>query len=172
MSRPQILLIAAVARNGVIGKDNGLLWQLPEDMAHFRAATRGHAVVMGRRTWDSLPPRFRPLPGRRNLVLTRQPGWAAEGAEAVSGLDAALAAVAGSERVFVIGGGVVYAAALPHADGLLLTEIDRDYEGDACFPAIDRDVFVETRREHRPAAGPDAPAFDFVDYRRRVPAAG
>jgi dihydrofolate reductase len=161
-----VTLIAAVARNGAIGKAGGLLWTEPADQRHFRAATLGHAVVMGRKTWDSLPARFRPLPGRRNLVVTRQPGWSAAGAEAFSTLDGALqAADAGRSRVYVIGGGELYALALPHADELLLTEIDADLEGDVFFPLWDREAFAEYRRETHAAA--DGPAFAFASYRRR-----
>jgi dihydrofolate reductase len=163
----ELVLIAAVARNGVIGRDNALLWHLPEDMRHFRAATAGHAVIMGRKTWDSLPERFRPLPGRRNIVITRQPAWSATGAERAASLQQALGLVADAARVFVIGGAQIYAAALPQADELLLTEIDKDYVGDAFFPAFDRRQFMEVARQ--PGAS-TAPAFDFVTYRRTLPA--
>jgi dihydrofolate reductase len=133
-SRPRVVLVAAVARNGVIGKDNQLLWHIPEDMAHFRSFTRACAVVMGRKTWDSLPPRFRPLPQRRNVVITRHSNWQAEGAEVVQSWPEALALLAGEPRVCVIGGSQIYQLALPDADELMLTEIDRDFEGDAQFP--------------------------------------
>ena len=166
-ARPRIALIAAVARNGVIGNDNALLWHLPEDLAYFRKATHGHAVIMGRKTWDSLPPRFRPLPGRRNLVVTRQPGWQAAGAEALASLPAVLAALQHEERVFVIGGAELYAAALPLADELLLTEIDRDYAGDAFFPPFDHADFAEQQRESRQAAAPNDFGFAWVQYLRR-----
>ena len=111
----ELVLIAAMARGRVIGREGRLPWHLPEDLAHFRAATRGHAVVMGRKTWDSLPARFRPLPGRRNLVVTRNPAWHAEGADVAQSLDEALARVSGDDRVFVIGGAELYATALPLA---------------------------------------------------------
>ena len=162
----RLVLIAGVARNGVIGKDGGLPWRLPEDLRHFKRHTLGWPVVMGRRTWDSLPPALQPLPGRRNVVVTRQPGWRAEGAEAVASLAAALERLRDSERVFVIGGAQLYAEALPHADELLLTEIDADFEGDARFPAWDRAAFVERSREsHRAEAGWD---YAFVHYARRA----
>lgn len=167
MSRPVVSLIAAVARNGVIGRGNDLVWRLPEDQKHFRATTMGAPVIMGRSTWDSLPPRFRPLPGRRNLVLTRQPTWQADGAEAVPTLDAALALVAGAPRVFVIGGAQVYALALPRADELVLTEIDRDFAGDVHFPDWPRTAFTEASRERHHAAPPNDFDFSFVTYRRR-----
>jgi dihydrofolate reductase len=159
----EIVLIAAVARNGVIGRDNALLWHLPEDMRHFRSATAGHTVIMGRKTWDSVPERFRPLPGRRNIVVTRQPAWAAAGAERATSLQQALDLAGQAERVFVIGGGELYAAALPLADELLLTEIDQDYVGDVHFPDFDRRQFREISRQ--PGASL-APPYAFVRYRR------
>ena len=161
----RLVLIAGVARNGAIGKDDALPWRLPEDLKHFRQHTLGWPVIMGRRTWESLPPAFRPLPGRRNLVVTRQARWGAEGAEPVPSLDAALERVQDRERAFVIGGAQLYAEALPRADELLLTEIDAEFEADAFFPAWDRSAFVERSREtHRAASGWD---FDFVHYARR-----
>ncbi len=161
-----LVLIAAVARNRVIGRDNDLVWHDPVDARHFRDTTRGHPVIMGRRTWDSLPARFRPLPGRRNLVVTRQPAWAAEGAEVVHSLDAALAAVAGAPTAFVMGGGQLYAQALPRADELVLTEIDADLDGDTLFPDWSRDAFDEISRQHQ-ASEPERHGFDIVRYRRR-----
>lgn len=162
----QLALIAAVARDRVIGRDNQMLWHLPEDQRHFRAQTMGCPVIMGRKTWDSLPERFRPLPGRHNIVVTRQPGWSAAGATAVHSLDEALTQAAGAPRIFVIGGGELYAAALPHADELLLTEIDASYEGDAFFPAWPRKQFAEVARQRHQAAAPNDFAFSFVTYRR------
>jgi len=162
-------VIAAVARNGVIGHDNTLLWRLPEDARWFRAQTLGCPVVMGRKTWDSLPERFRPLPGRMNLVITRQPGWSAPGAQAAPSLEAALVVAQATQprKVFVIGGAEVYAAALPLADELVLTEIDADFEGDSLFPAWDRSAFVEVERERHQAAPPNDFEFSFVRYKRR-----
>jgi dihydrofolate reductase len=159
-----LALIAAVARNGVIGRDNALVWHEPQDQRHFRALTLGCPVVMGRRTWESLPARFRPLPGRRNLVVTRQTGYAAPGAETAPGLGPALARLADAPRVFVIGGAELYAAALPLADRLELTEIDADLDGDTVFPPFDRSVFVEDGRERHLTS--DGTRFDFVGYRR------
>ena len=168
MSAP-VAVIAAVARNGVIGHDNDLLWRLPEDARWFRAQTLGCPVVMGRKTWDSLPERFRPLPGRLNLVITRQPGWQATGAQAAPSLEAALAAAQAVQpkKVFVIGGAEVYAAALPLADELVLTEIDAEFDGDSHFPAWDRSAFVEVERERHHAAPPNHFDFSFVRYKRR-----
>ena len=125
-------LIWAQAANGVIGRDNAIPWHVPEDMAHFRAVTAGSTVVMGRRTWESLPDRFRPLPGRRNVVLTRDRSWTAEGAEVVHDLESALRG-----DVWVIGGADVYAAALPRADVVELTELREEVRGDAYAPSLD-----------------------------------
>lgn len=166
MKRPaEIVLIAAVARNGVIGSDNGLVFTDPVDQRHFRAATMGCPVVMGRRTWDSLPSRFRPLPGRRNVVVSRNPGLRADGAVVAPGLPQALALVADAPRVFVIGGAMLYAQALPIADTLLLTEIDADFTGDVRFPEWDRPAFdIATDTD---AVASDGTRLRFVTYRRR-----
>ncbi len=166
---PELVLIAAVARNGTIGRGNELVFRDPADQRHFREATMGHAVVMGRGTWDSLPSRFRPLPGRRNIVLSRQPGFVAAGAEVAASLDEALLRLAGLAQVFVIGGAQVYAQALPRADTLLLTEVDADLPGDTHFPAWDRAQFDELSR--LPQQGAPGPRFDFVRYARRRAAA-
>ena len=162
----KLSLIAAVARNGAIGRDNDLLWKEPADQKHFAATTRGHAVVMGRRTWQSLPPRFRPLPGRSNIVITRSAGFDAPGAETADSLDAALQRLAGEPQVFVIGGARLYAQALPRVDEMVLTEIDADLDGDVHFPAWDRQAFVETSREGH--VGADGMRFAFVTYRRKA----
>jgi dihydrofolate reductase len=162
-----LALIAAVARNGVIGHGNGLPWRLPEDLQHLRRTTLGTPVVMGRRTWDSLPTAYRPLPGRRNIVVTRDAQWQAAGAEAAHSLDAALALAADAPRAFVIGGAELYALALPRADELVLTEIDRDFDGDTRFPPWERGDFVETAREPHHAGPPNDFDYAFVTYRRR-----
>jgi dihydrofolate reductase len=126
-------LVWAQSANGVIGRDGALPWHLPEDMAHFRSLTAGSTVLMGRRTWESLPPRFRPLPGRRNLVLSRTPQ---DGVETFPGLEQALAAVSGD--VWVIGGAAVYRAALPLADRIVVTELREHFEGDTHAPDVGR----------------------------------
>jgi dihydrofolate reductase len=161
----KVVLVAAVARGGVIGRDGTIPWRLPEDMAHFRAVTMGDPVVMGRRTWDSLPGRFRPLPGRRNVVVTRNPAWQADGAERAASLDDALRLLEDAPRVAVIGGAQIYAAALPLADELLLTEIDVDVDGDTVFPAFDASLFEEVSRE--PHTSADGIAFAYATYERR-----
>jgi len=161
---PRLSLIAAIARNGAIGRDGQLLWHEPQDQRHFRRITMGSPVLMGRKTWDSLPERFRPLPGRRNLVLSRDPAWRADGAEAVASLDAALQAASGSDKLSVIGGAQVYALALPRADELVLTEIDADLAGDTFFPAWERQRFAEIARErHTSESGVP---YTFVTYSR------
>ena len=167
----KLVVVAAIAHGGVIGRDGSVPWRLPEDMARFREVTMGHPVVMGRRTWDSLPDRFRPLPGRRNVVVTRNPAWSADGAERAGSLAEALrlvegSEVEGSERVSVIGGCEVYEAALPLADELLLTEVALDVEGDTFFPPFERSAFAEVSREEHVAD--DGTAFAFVTYRRRA----
>ncbi len=132
----RLSLIWAQARNGVIGNDGTLPWHLPEDLAHFKSRTLGHPVIMGRHTWNSLDARVRPLPGRRNIVVTHNAGWAAPGAEIAHSVDEALALVADEPTVSVIGGAQVYAAFLPMADRLEVTEIDRDYPGDTVAPTV------------------------------------
>jgi dihydrofolate reductase len=170
MARPIVQLVAAVARNGVIGDGQDMPWRIPEDMAHFRRVTAGCPVIMGRRTWESLPPRFRPLPGRRNVVLTRQAGWRAEGAEVACDLQAAIARALTpppqSGRVCVVGGAEVYAAALPLADELMLTEIDRDFDGVTRFPGWSDADFTEIERETVQPAPPNDFTIAFVRYRR------
>src|SRR5688500_11574684 len=126
-------MVWAQARGGVIGADGGLPWHLPEDLALFRRLTMGFTVVMGRRTWESLPERFRPLPGRTNVVLTSDPGWSAPGARRAGSVDDVLAEPG---TVWVIGGGAVYAAFLAHADHLVVTDVDLDVPGDTWAPAI------------------------------------
>jgi dihydrofolate reductase len=160
-----VALVAAVARGGVIGRDGAIPWHLPEDLARFRELTTGHPVVMGRKTWESLPDRFRPLPGRRNVVVTRSSDWFAQGAERAGSVEDALGLLEGEPEVYVIGGAEIYAAALPHADELLLTEIEADVEGDVSFPAWDRNAFEEVSREPHVAA--DGTPLSFVSYRRR-----
>ncbi|MBC2877564.1 MULTISPECIES: dihydrofolate reductase [Streptomyces] len=142
--RTTVGLIWAQARDGVIGAGNAIPWHLPEDLAHFKAVTLGHPVVMGRRTWDSLPPRFRPLPGRRNIVVTRDPHWAAGGADRAGSVAEALRLAADGAQdaptpaeVWVIGGGEIYRAALEYATALAVTEVDVAVDGDTYAPAVD-----------------------------------
>jgi len=155
-------IIYARARNGVIGQGGALPWHLPQDLAHFKATTQGCPVIMGRKTWDSLPPRFRPLPGRRNIVVTRQPDWQAEGAERAGSLSEAIDACQDVPRAWVIGGAELYALALPFAQIAEVTEIDRDFEGDAFAPHLGP-RWCEVRREAHTTA--DGLAFAFVTLR-------
>ena len=162
----RLSIVAAVARRGVIGRDNAIPWRIPEDIRHFKALTIGHPVVMGRQTWDSLPDCYRPLPGRRNVVLSRNPDWHAAGAERAGSLDEALNLVEGVSQVFVIGGADVYATALLIADELLLTEIDADVEGDTVFPPFAAADFEETSRELLVSEA--GVPLSFVTYARRA----
>jgi dihydrofolate reductase len=162
---PALAVIAAVARNGVIGAGNALPWRLPADLARFRALTLGHSVVMGRRTWESIG---RPLPGRQNIVVTRRASLAAAGADVVHSLPEALSIASKPLPVFCIGGSELYALALPLADVLYITEIDRDFEGDARFPAFDRSAFRVIAREEGEA--PEGFRYAFVTYaRQKIP---
>lgn len=164
-AQPQLHLILARARNGVIGVDGHLPWHLPEDLAHFKRTTLGSPVIMGRKTWDSLPPRFRPLPGRRNVVVTRQSRWAADGAVVVASLPAALAACGDAPVVWVIGGAQLYAAALPLAQQAVVTEIDADFDGDAFAPQFGADWAEVARTAHVAASGLP---YQFVSYARHT----
>ena len=158
---PRVYLVVALARNGVIGARGKLPWRLPEDLQHFKRITLGHPVIMGRRTWESLG---RPLPGRENIVISRRPGFEAQGASVASSVQAALALCAEEPVAFVIGGAEIYAAALPLADGMVVTEIDRDYEGDTRFPAWDRKDWKLSQKEAHTSS--DGLRFDFVLYER------
>lgn len=159
----RLAIVVAVAANGTIGAAGTLPWRLPTDLRRFREVTTGHAVVMGRRTWTSIG---RPLPDRQNLVVSRSATFRATGAEVVHSLDAALAAARLPSPVFCIGGAELYAAALPRADVLLVTEIDQAFPGDTTFPAIDRSIWNEICREPHGPDGPQGLSFAFVTYRR------
>jgi dihydrofolate reductase len=157
-----LALIAAVASNGVIGRDGKLPWRIPEDLRRFRSLTTGHAVIMGRRTWDSLP---HALPARQNIVVTRRPRFHAEGASIAGTFEQALAQVELPPPAFCIGGGEIYRVALAHAQTAFITEIARAYEGDATFPPLDPREWRETAREQR--EGEDGLPYAFVTYERR-----
>jgi dihydrofolate reductase len=133
-ARPRVNLIVAWARGGVIGRAGALPWHLPEDLRRFKQITLGHPMIMGRRTWDSIG---RPLPGRRSIVVSRNPDWSAAGCETAPGLAQALALCAGVPEVFVIGGAQLYEHALPLAGRLFVTDIDADFEGNVRFPPLD-----------------------------------
>jgi dihydrofolate reductase len=164
---PPVSLLAAAAANGVIGRDNAMPWHLPEDLAHFKRLTLGHPVIMGRRTYESIVAALgRPLPGRTNIVLTRQPGYAAPGCTVVGSLAAALEATREAREVFVIGGAEIYRLALPRADRVYLTRIDAAFEGDAFFPPLDPADWREVGREDHPPAGGRTFGFSFLRYDR------
>ena len=156
-------LIYARAANGVIGRDNTLPWHLPEDLAHFKRTTLGCPVIMGRKTWDSLPPKFRPLPGRLNIIITRDTGFVAEGAAIAHSLEAARDLCPTGSDAWVIGGAQIYAEALPLAHTVVVTEIARDFEGDAFAPTLGPEWREAVREAHVAASGLP---FAFVTYTR------
>jgi dihydrofolate reductase len=161
--RSELVLIAAVARNGVIGKDNTLPWRLKADLQHFKTATMGQPILMGRKTWESLG---RVLPGRRHLVITRDNAYAAPGIETYPSIEAALTAVADLPQVFVIGGAQIYQQTIAWADRLLITEVGAEVEGDAVFPYIDPAVFREHSRAAFKADEVNEFDYSFVEYQR------
>ena len=166
MIHPNLSLIVAVARNGIIGATHQdgrgtLPWHLPEDLKHFKETTSGHPIIMGRKTWESLG---RALPNRRNMVITRQTGYSAASAEVFAGLPEALAAI-GDSTAFVIGGAELYRLALPLAATLIITEVGLDAEGDTMFPSLDNAVWAETDRSAHISA--DGLPYAFVRYARR-----
>jgi dihydrofolate reductase len=145
VAQPRLNIIVAWSHKGVIGRGGTLPWHLPEDLRRFKLITLGHPIVMGRRTWESIG---RPLPGRRSIVVTRNPRWSAPGSERAASLAQALAMCAGAPEVFVIGGAELFAEALPLAQRLFVTEIDAAFEGDTFFPPIDRARWRQTSGEH------------------------
>jgi len=156
-------LIFARASNGVIGKDGVMPWHLPEDLAHLKRATLGHPVIMGRKTWESIPARFRPLPGRLNVVITRQRDWQAAGAAVAHSLSEATALCGSAPDAWIIGGAEIYQQALPLASSAVVTEIDADFEGDTFAPQLGAG-WQELRRErHTSSTGLN---FSFVTYQR------
>lgn len=157
-------LIAAMAKNRVIGRNNSLPWHLPEDLKYFKATTLGKPILMGRKTFESIG---KPLPGRTSVVLTRNPGWSFDGCLVVPSLDAALAQLADREEILVIGGAELYQQTLARADRLYLTEIDADFEGDAWFPEFDRSQWQPISRQPHPDNGRGF-GFDFVVYQRKA----
>jgi dihydrofolate reductase len=168
----QINLIWAQARNRVIGYKGGMPWHLPEDLAHFKRTTLGCPVIMGRKTWDSLPPKFRPLPGRTNVVITRQADWHENGALPSNNLPQALLICEhmsmildpSPEQVWVIGGAQIYAEALPLAKRIVVTDIDADFEGDAFAPQLGTEWQETAREQHTSKTGL---ALSFVTYVRK-----
>jgi dihydrofolate reductase len=159
----KLKLIFARAANGVIGSNNTLPWHLPEDMAHFKRCTLGCPVIMGRKTWDSLPPKFRPLPGRLNIVVTRQTDWLAEGALVAHSIEQACALCPADSTAWVIGGAEVYAQAMALATAAVVTEIAADFAGDVFAPQFGSD-WMETARE--PHCSDTGLSFSFVTYQK------
>lgn len=163
--RARVSIIAALARNRAIGRDNTMPWRLPEDLKRFKQLTMGHAVIMGRKTFESIGS---PLSGRNNVVITRSRTWSPSGCIVVHSLEAALAAAGGDGTAFVIGGAQIYALAMPYAQHLYMTEIERDFEGDAFFPELDPSRWREVSRETRASGGAEGFDYAFVEYERRV----
>src|SRR2546426_1178327 len=161
----RVAIVAAVARNGVIGHRNRMPWHLPEDLRRFRQLTLGHAVIMGRRTFESIG---KPLAGRNNIVVTRSPDWTRAGCHAAHSLEAAVAAVRGREGAFVRGGAQISALPLPAPSRLYISEIERDFEGDAFFPEFDRSRWREVSRESRVLDGAGGFSYHFVAYDPRT----
>lgn len=172
-SAPRVCLIAAVARNKVIGRNNQIPWRLPEDLKHFRKLTMGHAVIMGRKTFESIVAfSGKSLPGRDNIVITRSRDWSGTGCQIAHSLEEALARVSDQRDAFVIGGAEIYSLALPKASRLYMTEIGCDFAGDAFFPEFDRSRWKEVSRERHTSDTPDSFDYAFVEYvRSREPRA-
>ena len=157
----KINMIFARSANGVIGKNNAMPWHLPEDLAHFKKLTLGSPVIMGRKTWDSLPLRFRPLPGRTNVVITRQANWRAEGAQTVGSLQDALTLCQTSNEVWIIGGAQIYGQAEPLASRIEMTQIHKDFEGDAFAPKLGPQWIQSFREDHMSLVGLN---YSFITY--------
>ena len=160
----RISIIAALGRNRAIGRGNAMPWRLPEDLKRFKRLTMGHAVIMGRRTFESIGS---PLQGRSNIVVTRSRDWSSSGCITVHSLDAALVAAGDRSGVFVIGGAQIYALAMPLVQRLYLTEIARDFEADAFFPEFERSRWREVSREQGSSGGAESFDYAFVEYERR-----
>ena len=169
MSEMSISMIAAMTRNRVIGKDNDLPWHLPDDFDYFKSTTKHHHVILGRRNYESLPHKFRPLPHRTNVIVTRDPSYSAPGAVVTGSLEEALgiARTAQDDEAFIIGGGEIYRLGLSITDRIYLTEIDTELEGDTTFPELDMDDWREVSRKHHPADERHAFSFDFVIYNKK-----
>ena len=163
-----VSLIAALTKNYVIGKNNDLPWHLPDDMRYFMQTTSRHTVIMGRKNYDSIPEKFRPLPNRTNIVVTRQPDFVAPGCKVVHALEKgiALAQTLNETEVFIIGGSEIYALGMPFTQRMYLTEIQAEIQGDTHFPSVDKSAWKEVSRVHHPADPRHAYAFDFAVYDR------
>lgn len=157
-----ISIIVAVAQNGAIGKNNNLLWHLPDDMAFFKQKTKGHAIITGRKNYESIPEKFRPLPNRTNIVVSRQSDYHAPGSIVVSNLEEAISTALkiSNDEIFIIGGGEIYRQALPLVDKIYLTRVNHTFEADTFFPEFNAEDWEETSRTHHPAD--DRHPFDFA----------
>jgi dihydrofolate reductase len=163
MSKPIISIVVAIAQNRAIGKDNQLLWHLPQDLKHFKNITSGHTVIMGRKTYDSIG---KPLPNRRNLIITRQEAFQALGVEVVYSFDEALRLSEGEAEVFVIGGAEIYKLALPYCEKLYLTLVDCHPEADAYFPELDLQQWTLVEKISHPADEKHAYPYQFLTYKK------
>ncbi len=164
----KISMIAAVAKNRVIGKDNDLVWHLPDDMKFFKDTTKDHVVIMGRKNFESLPPKWKPLPNRTNLIISRNAKYDALGCKVFTSLEACLEYVKtlNQDEIFIIGGGQIYKLGLELADRMYITEIDAEFDGDAFFPEWDKSLWNEVSRKHHAKDERHEFAFDFVTYDR------
>lgn len=165
----KVSMIAAVAENGVIGKDNGLVWRLPDDMKFFMKKTTGHHVIMGRKNFESLPAKFSPLPNRVNIIITRQADLKIDGAHVVNNLEDALKIARSNDEkeAFIIGGGEIYQLGLEVANTMYITEVNAAFDGDAFFPDFDKKEWREVERHYHPADEKHAHTFDFVTYQKK-----
>lgn len=161
MHKPTISLIAAMAKNRIIGKDNQMPWHLPADLGHFKAVTLGKPIIMGRKTYESIG---RPLPGRKNIVMSRDKDYKLEGCETVTSLEEAIKLVEDVEEIMIIGGGFLYTECIPQADKLYLTFIDLDVEGDTQFPQFEHLSLTELKREKHYKDEKNPYNYEFVDF--------
>lgn len=162
--KPKLSLIVAIARNGVIGRDNDLPWRLPADLQLFKRTTSGHAIILGRKNYESIG---RPLPDRTNIVITRDKNYKAEGCLVANSIEEAIMLAGDDEEIFIIGGAQIYAQALDRVERMYITEVDTDVEGDVLFPEYDKSQWRECSRETHPADEQNDYAFDFVVLERR-----
>ncbi len=158
-----LTLIAAMAKNRVIGKDNDLIWHFPEDLKHFKRLTSGHHVIMGRKTFESVG---RPLPNRVNIVISRQEDYQAEGCKVAQSLEEAIAMVVDDDQPFIVGGAEIYKQSLSHANTIELTLIDAEYEGDTYFPEFDTSIWKLARGEKKEADDKHAHPYEFLTYKK------
>ncbi len=158
--------IAAVAQNGIIGKDNDLIWHLPDDLKHFKTLTKGHTIIMGRKTWESIG--AKPLPKRRHIVITRNADYIANGAEVVTSVEAAIALIKNDDQPFIVGGAEIYKLAMPFVKRLELTYVHHDFEGDTFFPEFDENEWETTTEECHEADEKHKWPFTFVQLNRNI----